>query len=294
MMIRKKSWGGALLLVGLFAACSPEVRELGDGPVAGEAGAGGSGGDAIAGSGTIVPGGASGSGGTPVAGGSGGAGDGGAAPEPECFSPSSNLKLAQQEGAIGCPCVGSGEVCVSDFQSDPVWIGMLICEDGRWRSVPPTCDMGCFAPNEAPALAIDHPDAGCACNGDEPAECVLTEYQGQPWRVALYCEAGRWISAEDGVCGDGRQSDCRVDGVTYPHGGRGVPDPFGCGTCTCDNGSLKACSDADCVPSDCPSGSFASRRCLDCGPVDQCTLTEIGCLSGDGCDAGLCVGALCG
>jgi hypothetical protein len=298
----------ALAVLGLVAACTPEVRELGDEPVAGSAGDAVSGGTGNAGAGASTPRGGSGTGGVTHTGGvtqTGGtthtgaathtgavAGEGGA-PSQECFAPTINLELAQQEGALGCECESSDPVCVSDLQADPPWIGMLNCEGGRWRSVPPSCDTQCFSPDSSPELAVDQPDAGCPCHGDEPAECVQTEYDGRPWRVALYCEQGRWISAEDGVCGDGRQSDCRVGDVTYPHGGRNIPDPFGCGVCACDDGALTECSGVDCVVH-CAEGEFPARRCLDCGPVDECTVTEIGCLSGDGCETGVCVGAMCG
>jgi len=297
--------GTAMFAVwGLMAACAPDVRELGDdakgGGAAGQSTGGGIG---LAGEGPASTPGGGGSGGIAHTGGtthSGGAPDTpglageGPGPTPECFSPTLNPQLGLEEGAVGCACQETDPVCVSDLQANPPWIGMLLCEDGHWKSVPPSCDTACFAPDRLPELAIDFPDAGCACTGDEPPECVLTEHQGRPWRVSLYCERGRWISAEDGVCGDGFQTDCRVDGVTYPHGARGVPDPFGCGLCSCNDGALEECSDTDCVPTSCPEGSFPAHRCLGCGPADQCTEEEIGCLSGEGCETGRCDSPWCG
>jgi hypothetical protein len=144
-----------------------------------------------------------------------------------------------------------------------------------------------------PNLALLNPDAGCAC-ADEPPECVQTEHEGRPWLLSLYCEDGKWTSAEDGVCGDGRQADCRVDGITYPHGARRVPTPFSeCNTCACANGALSECTNRKCADTQCEEGTFPATRCLECGPVDECLLVETGCLSGPGCETGFCESDRC-
>jgi hypothetical protein len=149
-------------------------------------------------------------------------------------------------------------------------------------------DDDCFSPTQRPGLALAPNGVGCACDA-EPPECVLTEYNGTPWRVSLYCEDGQWVPAEDGVCGNGRQADCRVDGVTYPHGARRVPSPFTqCNTCGCDDGQLVDCTRYKCQSS-CPAGSFEAKRCAECGPADGCAVFEHGCFTDPSCEGGFCL-----
>ncbi|RYZ07252.1 MAG: hypothetical protein EOO73_12870 [Myxococcales bacterium] len=121
---------------------------------------------------------------------------------------------------------------------------------------------------------------------------MLTEYEGQPWRVALYCEEGHWVSAEDGVCGDGRQAACRVAGVTYPHGARRIPSPFDCNECECDDGQL-ICNEAGCPDDDvtCPEGTSLVSRCVACSggaAMSQCSLVETGCVTEEECPGAAC------
>jgi hypothetical protein len=291
MKNRNRVWGIGLVVWGALAACSPNVHELGDEPLAGSGGSGGSG---KGGSGSILPKGGSNT--IPTAGAGGTVQNmAGAAPQPEeCFSPTQSVELALAEDALGCPCAATDPVCVSDLEAEPPWYGMLLCEDGRWKSVPPSCDEQCFSPTNSPNLALINPDAGCACV-DEPPECVKTEHEGRPWRVSLYCERGKWTTGEDGVCGDGRQADCHVDGVTYAHGARRVPAPFSaCNTCVCNNGNLSECTGNECADRTCEDGSYRAKRCIECGPVDQCLAVETGCLSGPGCESGSCEEGRCG
>jgi hypothetical protein len=289
MKKRIKAWGLGFVVWGAIAACTPSVRELGDEPVAGD----GSGGSGKGGSGTVLPSGGS----KPTDGGAAGAlvNAGGEGPDPaRCLSPTQNLDLAREEGALGCRCNAPDPVCVSDLAVTPPWYGMLLCEEGRWQSVPPSCDNDCFSPTSSPNLALVDPDAGCACDEDPP-ECVETLFDGRPWRVSLYCEGGKWTSAEDGVCGDGGQSDCRVDGVSYPHGARRVPAPFStCNTCVCNDGDLSECTGYKCADRTCEEGSFRAKRCVECGPVDECLEVETGCFSGPGCEGGICEEGRCG
>jgi hypothetical protein len=232
MKNRNRAWGIGLVVWGTLAACSPDVHELGDEPLAGSGGSGGSG---KGGSGSILPKGGSNT--TPTAGaGSTFQNVAGAAPQPE----------------------------------------------------------ECFSPTHSPNLALIDPDEGCACV-DEPPECVETEHEGRPWRVSLYCERGQWTTGEDGVCGDGGQADCHVDGVTYAHGARRVPAPFSaCNTCVCNDGNLSECTGNECADRTCEQGSYRAKRCVECGPVDQCLEVETGCLSGPGCESGFCEEGRCG
>lgn len=95
---------------------------------------------------------------------------------------------------------------------------------------------------------------------------------------------------------------CEVNGRTYPHGAN-VPDPRSCNTCTCEDGELTACSEADC-PKPCPEGSLPATECAECGPTDACLtvrhtcLPECGptdeCVSGGWCNSGICRKNFCG
>lgn len=287
MKNRIKAWGLGLAVWGAIAACAPVVHELGDEPKAGNGGGGGKGG-----SGTLPNGGTKA---TPPPDQGGAPHNAGGAPTADCFSPTQNVELSLSEDAVGCPCNATDPACVGSQPGEtPVWYGMLECENGRWKSVPNSCDKSCFSPTDVPQLALTEPDAGCACN-DDPPECVLTEHQGRPWRVSFSCFEGKWTPTEDGVCGDGRRADCRIDDVTYPHGARRVPNPFSvCNTCTCDDGELVDCSGKFCADTECTEGSYPARRCVECGPVDECLEVEIGCLSGPECETGNCEEGRCG
>jgi hypothetical protein len=294
MKNRNKAWGLGFVVWSAIAACSPSIHELGDEPKGGSAGSGGSG---EGGSGAVPPkGGSKATGGNKSMGGQAGAtplGGGGGSGPSDCFSPTQNLDLVLEEDALGCPCNATDPVCVSDLEASTPWYGMLLCEEGRWKSVPPSCDEECFSPTNVPNLAIVNPDAGCACD-DDPPECVQTVHEGGPWRVGLYCEDGKWTIGEDGVCGDGGQADCRVDGVSYPHGALRIPSPFSsCNTCSCVDGDL-ACTGNKCADTVCEEGSYPAKRCVECGPVDQCLEVETGCLSGPECDTGVCEDGRCG
>jgi hypothetical protein len=292
----KKVWGVGLMLVGATFACTPQIRELGDEPGAGgdgggPSGAGGSGGKA--GSESVLPKGGSKS--SPGGAAGSGPADAGAPPTPgECFSPSDHLELALDPDAVGCECNGNELTCVTATDGDVPWFGAALeCVDGRWKIAPGGCDRGCFSPTDSPELALEPDGVGCACS-DEPPQCVRTTYQSRPWDVALYCVGGRWTIAEDGVC-DWLAPGCKVDDVSYLSGARGIPSPFSaCNTCECRDGELVNCTTLECADKTCPEGSSAARRCLGCGPADDCSEYEIGCLSGEGCENGLCASPWCG
>lgn len=272
MKHRSGVWGVVVGLVSA-AACAPTIREPGDEPVAqGGTSSGASGGRS-----------------SPTGPGSGGeAGYGGVPTEPECFSPTQRLDLAREVGGVGCTCSGARSVCVSDEDSSEPWSGQLDCVDGRWKSVPSKCHEDCFSPTNRPDLAVEAGAIGCACR-DSP-ECVLTEYDGQPWLISFECEDERWISVEDGVCGDGTQAYCRSEGVTYPHGARHIPSPFDCNECECDNGTL-GCTEAYCFKGqqECPQGTTLIRRCVECGGrMGECAVVETGCFTEQECPDGDC------
>ncbi len=291
MTNRKKFWGVGMMLVGAAVACTPEIRELGDEPIAGS---GTGGGDSNkAGSGSVLPKGGSKSSPTGTAG--SGPSSAGAPPGPsECFSPTDHLRFLSDPDAVGCECDGNALMCATTADGNmPGFQATLECVGGRWERAPNGCDQGCFSPTDTPGLAINPDSTGCACN-DDPPECVRTMHEGNPWDVALYCVDGRWTSAEDGVC-DGLTPGCNVDDVSYPSGARRVPSPFStCNTCDCTAGELTNCTMRKCADKICEDGSSKARRCLGCGPTDDCSEYEIGCLSGQGCQDGLCASPWCG
>ena len=340
MTNRKKLWGVGVVLVSAAAACAPDIRELGDGPLAGTGGS--SHNNAGAGS-TPPPGGSSGmppaTGGTPP-------NAAGAPSDPaECFSPA-RADLTNVPGSIGCPCEGDERVCITVESDDAP---AFECVDGRWKLDPsgcaPSCvsptnfarahdpaavgcecdddepvcvDFGgndaparfecvegrwklgatscipCFSPTVTPQLALTSGIRGCACS-DEPAECVHVTHDGEPRNLALSCVAGRWTSADAASECDSLAPRCRVGGVSYPSGARGISSPYSlCNKCDCVDGELVNCTTNDCADTRCGDGSYRARRCLGCGPADDCTEYEIGCLSGDGCETGRCTSPQCG
>lgn len=282
MKNRNKVWGLGLLASGMIIACAPTVHELGDEPAAG------AGGSESGGSGSVVPRGGSQT--TP------GPDDGGepsnvagAPSEPECFSPTHYPERLILDDALGCRCDTPEEHCLSDLTSEPPWNGMLACAEGRWKSVPPTCEETCFSPVK-PRLAFEPDGVGCPCD-DDPPVCVADPGEGGTAEIGLFCEDGKWTTTPLAAHAKSpcslRRTDCRVADVIYPHGARGVPDPFSCNSCQCDNGLLTRCTELGC-PTTCDEGTYAAWRCVQCGPVDECVLMETGCLSGPRCETGVC------
>jgi hypothetical protein len=153
-------------------------------------------------------------------------------------------------------------------------------------------DDDCYAPQHRPELSLEAGAEGCACNGDQ-AECVRFAYQGRPHDMALYCIDGRWALAEDGVCND-IEAECRVRGVDYPSNSRRIEDVFSCNRCDCVQGTLGSCTAINC-PIPCPDGTWAARRCVECGTgPGGCGIYETGCFADTSCQDGHCDdGAVC-
>lgn len=89
---------------------------------------------------------------------------------------------------------------------------------------------------------------------------------------------------------------CKVDGVVYPDGAEGIPDPASCNKCSCVDGSL-ACTEIFC-PKACPAGSLVGSQCVQCGPAGGCAVVGYGCVPtctsecaepGKVCEGGLCL-----
>ena len=87
-------------------------------------------------------------------------------------------------------------------------------------------------------------------------------------------------------CGHAGSPDdvaCRVDGETYPNGS-GVPDPYSCNGCTCNQGQIDSCTEIGC-PEPCPDATAEGTSCAACGPADGCEIVETGCLPACNSDA---------
>jgi hypothetical protein len=91
-------------------------------------------------------------------------------------------------------------------------------------------------------------------------------------------------------------ASCEVNGLTYPDGSGGVPDPFSCNKCACVDGQVNACTEAHC-PVDCAKGSAPGEACASCGPTDGCLSVRTGCLptcdEKNPCESGFCLDGLC-
>ena len=89
---------------------------------------------------------------------------------------------------------------------------------------------------------------------------------------------------------------CKVDGVVYPSGATGIPEPTGgCNKCSCENGEL-GCTEIGCPGGyGCPVGTKFATQCAQCGPTDGCQIIEYGCLPSctESCLNGLCSNGIC-
>lgn len=92
---------------------------------------------------------------------------------------------------------------------------------------------------------------------------------------------------------------CKVNGVVYPDGAAGIPDPISCNACSCNAGQL-SCTEENC-PRPCPTGTVLSTSCAQCGPTDACEVVEHACFPSctatcaEGvCFHGACLTGMCG
>lgn len=89
---------------------------------------------------------------------------------------------------------------------------------------------------------------------------------------------------------------CEIEGRVYPDGYTGMPDPFSCNTCSCDDGEVAACTKVGCEE-ECPLGTSPGQDCASCGPVDECLVVRSSCLpecdDDPQCDARSCIDGLC-
>jgi hypothetical protein len=120
------------------------------------------------------------------------------------------------------------------------------------------------------------------CRDDVTCEPCLEPVRG-------FCNAqGLCVDASD----IGGEPGCRVGGVVSASGASGIPQPGGCGDCSCVSGEL-FCTVIDCP---CPKDMAYVIGCAQCGPSDVCEVVDHACrpLCPDGaCASGTCVNGVC-
>jgi hypothetical protein len=127
-------------------------------------------------------------------------------------------------------------------------------------------------------------EAGDCGGGEMCADC------GTP--VGGYCsQAGRC----DTLWREGPRA-CKVEGIVYPDGATGIPDPTSCNECSCYGGEL-SCTEINC-PKPCPAEHVFTTQCAACGPTDACLIVEHACLptcspDTDNCAQGICSDGIC-
>ena len=239
--------------------------------------------------------------------------------EQACYSPTSNLSLAEQPGAVGCACnpAVDRDVCVQGKG--------LMCTSGHWDAVidgpcmpPPSTDAAtdqnpadtsaadaetgalCYSPTSDLTSAYQPGAVGCACN---PAVDQDVCVQG----IGLMCMNGRWQAVNDGPCmplpprdaaidqADTSAADVPIDsrvGTDVAPDSSPVDVGERCGTTTCQPGEL-------CVPGcmgicycppapdggTCPNGPCRCGALVGCNyvPPSYCSSTlPMGCTRTDG------------
>jgi len=87
-----------------------------------------------------------------------------------------------------------------------------------------------------------------------------------------------------------------VGGIVYPSGSTNIPDPQSdCNSCSCDDGELGCTQKACTIDILCAPGTQFGMQCAECGPTDDCLVTEFACLPtcSDFCANGLCSDGIC-
>jgi hypothetical protein len=150
----------------------------------------------------------------------------------------------------------------------------------------------------------------CACNGfanpqnaDAIESAGMLAVQFRQVRCAQGATCGKCAPPTSAYCSPagrcenvwdlGAEAGCKVEGMVYPSGSSGIPDPTSCNTCECTDGQL-SCTEINC-PRPCPPDSAFGTQCAGCGPADACEVVEHGCLPvcTDTCEAGSCIDGLC-
>jgi hypothetical protein len=119
-------------------------------------------------------------------------------PENDCFSPTQNLDLAYDDGAVGCACQDEASQCMPDSAGSQV---ALVCESGQWQAVlDGPCEPApedCYSPEDDSDGYFDFSLTGCACDSEQ-SWCV----PGEPGLVFIACVDGHWAPSDAGECGE--------------------------------------------------------------------------------------------
>jgi hypothetical protein len=206
------------------------------------------------------------------------------------------------DGCNSCTCSASGVSCT---EADCVQCDDLAVTYGEAIDEARSCD-----PND-PSACSETIVAGLQCPCDsfvnpEHADAIALagqiagEYKAHGCAEPVLCEPCLPpISAycsEEGRCANFYMyggTACRVGDTVYPNGTGGIPDPFSCNTCSCEEGAL-LCTEIAC-PVECPPDTAPSSQCAACGPVDNCEVVEYSCLPTceDTCETGSCDEGVC-
>jgi hypothetical protein len=125
--------------------------------------------------------------------------------------------------------------------------------------------------------------------------CLLFQYGGCDGNENNFESA----SACEAACepGEPAPAACQVNGNRYPHGASNVDDPTSCNTCSCEDGELTVCTDAECPTEPCATGTQLATSCAVCGPGDGCEVRRTDCHPAcedhTDCDEGTCVEGAC-
>jgi hypothetical protein len=205
--------------------------------------------------------------------------------------------------------------------------------DGSDGDMSTTCSMGdqmyddgdeVPGPDACTQCYCDEGEITCASDGcaPEPEEFCDLPFEAGPCRASIPVfwhnpATGECEQATYGGC-DGNENrfeapsecqancesepsggaSCVVDGVTYPDGATGVPDPTSCNECICVDGVVESCTEIFC-PKECEEGYQFVTECVECGPTDACLKTQTicrpKCETFDDCSesGGACVGGAC-
>lgn len=304
-MTTKRSLAYFLCLFLLPTACDAE-KSLGDLDGDGDAGGtGGTGGDDVAAtSGQPDPdgtGSAGGEGGSPTAS-TGADGDSGV----DCTA---DAKICPDGSAVGrrgpdcefapCPGEDGGDDFGDGDSSGGVVCPAVVftCADGTQVGPSgPDCSFECPGqcdPSMCEGPAPGAPNLMCDDGSIGGPYCALDDTGACNWAIrdcpdpiactddVMICPDGTAVSrtgpnCEFEPCPTGIA--CEVDGQRYPDGATDVPDPFSCNTCSCDNGQIGGCTEADCPTNGCGAGEEPATACAACGPAGGCTALVTGCL----------------
>jgi hypothetical protein len=161
-------------------------------------------------------------------------------------------------------------------------------------------DRNCFSPDANSELALELSASGCACNGDEPDQCIAIGEEAWPPLVGMGCRDGHWTTVEDGPCEPtvAIPWGCMIENRVFKEGSL-VPDEFLCRFCAWCGMSYEPCQTLVCMPPACTAGTVQSSRCRSCGMgPGGCDIVEHGCFSqcesDEECTFGGCSQDICG